>query len=366
MKNIDSKIPVTKTFLPHKEEFMDLVGKIWENGWITNNGEFVQELESKLKEYLGVKHFIFVNNGTIALQIAYRALDLKDEVITTPFSYVATTSSLVWERCKPVFVDIDKDTYCIDPSKIEAAITTKTSAIVATHVYGNACNTKAIKEIALKHGIKVVYDAAHAFGINGLNGRSLLEEGDISILSFHATKIFHSVEGGGLITNDDELAAKIKYLRNFGHNGEEAFWGLGINGKNSELHAAMGVLNLKYIDEIRRVRKSQWLLYDQLLNTNKNITCLKPNPDFIYNYAYFPIVFQSEAQLLSIRKILNEASVFPRRYFYPTLNKLPYLEYVNMPNAEFISDRVMCLPLFFELKDDTIKNICSIINQHNV
>src|SRR5688572_25479009 len=233
-------INVTKSFLPPIEEYVKYLEGIWERCHLTNHGPLVNELEEKLKTYLGVKNFFYLNNGTIAIQLAIKALDITGEVITTPFSYVATCSSIVWENAKPVFVDIDPGNFTIDATKIEAAITPRTSAILATHVYGIPCNVEEIDRIAKKHKLKVVYDAAHAFGVE-YKGASLLNYGHISTLSFHATKLFHTVEGGGITTNDDELAHRIAYMRNFGHKGQEEFWGLGINGKSSEFHAAMGL-----------------------------------------------------------------------------------------------------------------------------
>ena len=233
-------IPVTKSFLPPIEDYIEYLKQIWDSNQLTNNGPLVKELEQKLKEYFDVKHLFFVSNGTIAEQIAIKAADLKGDIITTPFSYVATTSSIVWEGCQPVFVDIDPQTLCMNPDLIEDAITEKTTGIIPTHVYGIPCDVEKIQEIAEKHSLKVIYDAAHTFG-GKYKGKSIASYGDISFLSFHATKVFHTVEGGAIITNDDELAHKISYMRNFGHNGPEDFWGVGINGNNSEFHAAMGL-----------------------------------------------------------------------------------------------------------------------------
>ncbi len=232
-------INVTQTFLPPIEEYVEYLQQIWDSRWLTNRGRLIQELEVKLKDYLGIENLLIVNNGTIALQIAIKALNLKGEIITTPFSYVATVSSIVWENCEPVFVDIDKDYLTIDETKIEAAITDKTSAILATHVYGNPCNVEAIQAIAEKHNLKVIYDAAHCFGVK-YKGESILNWGDVSTLSFHATKLFHTGEGGGIVCNDEQLAHKIFYHHNFGHNGPEEFFGLGVNAKLSELNAARG------------------------------------------------------------------------------------------------------------------------------
>ena len=244
-------IPITKPFLPPLEEYQKYLEGIWKRQWLTNMGPLASELEMKLKEHLGLKHLLFVTNGTVALQMAIKALDLQGEIITTPFSFVATTSSIVWEGCTPVFADIDKDTLNIDATKIEAAITDKTTAILATHVYGNPCDVVAIEEIAKKHNLKVIYDGAHAFGVE-VNGRSIFEYGDISICSLHATKLYHSGEGGLIVTKDSVLLKKIASMRNFGFAGSEAFSELGINGKNSEFHAAMGLANIPHIEADRK------------------------------------------------------------------------------------------------------------------
>lgn len=357
-------INVTRAFLPPLEEYVKYLEGIWDRCHLTNHGPLVNELEEKLKEYLGVNHFFFINNGTVALQIAIKALNLTGEIITTPFSYVATTSSVIWENASPVFVDIHPETFTIDAGKIEAAITPNTSAILATHVYGIPCEVEKIKEIADRHGIKVIYDAAHAFGVN-YKGKSLLNYGDISTLSFHATKLFHTVEGGGIITNEEELAHRISYMRNFGHKGQEEFWGLGINGKNSEFHAAMGLCMYPRIDSILESRKKLSETYDQYFQ-ELQVDIQRPviPTDTVYNYAYYPVVFTSEKQLLSVRDNLNAAYIYPRRYFYPSLNTLPYLgERKQLEHSESLSTRVLCLPLYYELTPDHIKRICSIIAQ---
>jgi dTDP-4-amino-4,6-dideoxygalactose transaminase len=355
-------INVTKAFLPSFEEYTKYLEGIWDRVHLTNHGPLVNELEEKLKEYLGVKHFYFINNGTIAIQLAIKALELKGEIITTPFSYVATTSSIVWENAKPVFVDIHPDTFTIDAGKIEAMITPSTSAILATHVYGVPCDVQAIEAIAKKHNLKVVYDAAHAFGVK-YNDTSLLNFGDISTLSFHATKLFHTVEGGGVATNDDELAHRISFMRNFGHKGQEEFWGVGINGKNSEFHAAMGLCNFPHIESILTKRKALCEMYDQYFKT-LGIALKRPviPAKTQYNHAYYPVVFATEKQLMTVRDSLNAAYIYPRRYFYPSLNHLPYLaEQVALPITASISSKVLCLPLYHDLTREEIKRICSII-----
>ena len=349
-------INVTKTYFPPLEEYNKYLIDIWEREWITNHGPLVLELEQRLKEYFNVKHFFFVNNGTIALQIAIKALELGGEIITTPFSYVATTSSIVWEGCTPVFVDIDPVTFTINPELIEDAITSGTKAILATHVYGYPCHIKRIEEIAQRNNLKVIYDAAHAFGVQSYN-RHLVTFGDVSTLSFHATKIFHTVEGGAVLTNDDEIAHKISYMRNFGHKGYEEFWGLGINGKNCELHAAMGLCILPKINEIISARKEISGFYDNLLADIDIVKPISAIKEFEYNYAYYPVVFQSEKQLLQVKENLNDLNIFPRRYFYPSLDKLNYVKSRSMPVADKISSSVLCLPLYYDLSLTEVESI---------
>lgn len=355
-------INVTRTFLPPLEEYVEYLQQIWDSKWLTNRGKLIQELEVKLKDYLGIENLLIVNNGTIALQIAIKALNLKGEIITTPFSYVATVSSIVWENCEPVFVDIDKDYLTIDETKIEAAITDKTSAILATHVYGNPCNVEAIQAIAERHNLKIIYDAAHCFGVK-YKGESILNWGDVSTLSFHATKLFHTGEGGGIVCRDEESAHKILYHHNFGHHGEEEFWGLGINAKISEINAAIGLSLLPYINEIIAKRKQVCDLYDSLLE-NTNVQKLNLRKETDWNYSYYPIIFPSEESLLKSKVALNNEQIFPRRYFYPTLNKLPYLEYKKTCVAEEISERVLCLPLFVGLCNSDVQNVCQIITEN--
>jgi dTDP-4-amino-4,6-dideoxygalactose transaminase len=354
-------INVTKTFLPPFEEYTAVLRRAWNKGWITNNGELALELEEKLKVLLGVRNLLFCNNGTSVLQMALKALNITGEVITTPFSYVATTSSILWENSKPVFVDINDNDFCIDASKIEAAITQDTKAILATHVYGYPCDVDAIDRIARKYELKVIYDAAHAFGTR-LKGRSLLEFGDISTCSFHATKLFHTGEGGCVVTKDDDLHRQLYLYRHFGHIGDDHY-SVGINCKNSEFHAAMGLCNLKYIDEIMARRKEQWLYYEHLLK-GSGIKLL-PVSDYVsYNYAYFPVVFPSEEALMSVLAALKALNIFPRRYFYPALNTLPYVDYQICPVAEDIARRVICLPLFHELrKSDQITMSDAIVKE---
>ncbi|MEO5603888.1 MAG: DegT/DnrJ/EryC1/StrS family aminotransferase [Cyclobacteriaceae bacterium] len=353
-------IPVTKPFLPPIEEYERYVRDIWKRNWLTNNGPLVNELELKLKEHLDVKHLLFVTNGTIAIQLAIKALGLKGKIITTPFSYVATTSSLVWEGCEPVFVDIDAKTCNLDPQKIEDAITPATSAILATHVYGNPCDMEMIADIAKRKSLKVIYDGAHAFGVKWKN-KSVLDYGDISTCSFHATKLYHTVEGGSVTTQDPELLKSMAYLRNFGHDGPDQFAQLGINGKNSEFHAAMGLVNLKYVSEIIEKRKQLCSFYDAFL---KNFRAKKPevSRDTTYNYAYYPLIFQEEALLKKVVDVLSQNWIYPRRYFYPSLENLPYVvKSENCPVADSVASRALCLPLYDTLTKEEIDMICRLM-----
>lgn len=339
-------IPVTKPFIPPLAEYNRYLKGIWKRSWLTNNGPLVNELEINLKEYLEVPHCLFVSNGTIALQMAIKALDLKGEIITTPFSYVATTSSIVWEGCKPIFVDIEPNTFNIDPSKIESKITPSTTAILATHCFGNPCDIEQIEKIAKKHNLKVIYDAAHCFGTR-YKGKSVFDYGDISTTSFHATKLFHTVEGGAIFTSSRTNFEKLGFLRNFGHDGPEKFNGVGINGKNSEFHAAMGLVNLRHIDQIRKRRKEQYTYYQKKLDKSP-IRFIQLEDGESFNYAYCPVVFDSEEMTLEVKRILEINQIFPRRYFYPSLSKLDYVE-GDTPISDDISSRILCLPIYHEL-----------------
>jgi len=354
-----SKITVTKAFLPDIEEFKRHIEEIWESGWITNHGPKVLLLEDKLKNFLGVKHLFFVNNGTIALQIAIKALGIKGQILTTPFSYVATTSSIVWEGCEPVFVDIDPESLTINPTEVRKLLNDNIKGILATHVYGYPCAVHELKEIAEEFNLPIIYDAAHAFGVS-LEDNSILNFGNISTLSFHATKLFHTIEGGAIITNDDALAHKISYMRNFGHNGQEDFFGLGINGKSSEFNAAMGLINLEMVESLIFERKCLTELYYSLIK-NLNLEIKMPSNNINYNYSYLPVIFRSEIDLLKIKRCLEENEILSRRYFYPSLNKLPYLDGQICPIAEDISSKVLCLPLYNGLLKDDVERICSII-----
>ena len=352
-------IPVTKPFLPSKTEYIDLVDKIWQRNWLTNNGPLVNDLELKLKDFLKVDHLLFTGNGTIAIQLAIKALNLSGEIITTPFSYVATTSSIVWEGCTPVFADIDPERLTIDPTKIEALITDKTTAILATHVYGIPCHIEEIEAIANKHHLKVIYDAAHAFG-TAYKGKSLLAYGDISTLSTHATKLFHTIEGGAVITNDPATLKTLSHMRNFGHDGAENFHGVGINGKNSEFHAAMGVINLKHVHQIIEKRKKDSQQYDNwLLDKGVRRPSIPANTQ--YNHSYYPIIFETSELALKVFKALEMFEIYARRYFYPSLSSLPYVGEAQTPVSADIASRVLCLPLYYDLSTEEIDMICRVI-----
>lgn len=353
-------IPVTKTFLPPIEEYKSLLDPIWEKNWITNRGELVNQLEISIKEKLGVWGLIATANGTLPLQIALKLLADKGEVITTPFSYVATTSTIIWENCTPIFVDIHPEYLTIDETKIEAAITKKTTAILATHVFGNPCNVLEIEKIAKKHNLKVIYDAAHSFGVK-YNGQSIFNFGDISTCSFHATKIFHTGEGGAMFCKDFSLGLKMFYSHNFGHNGEEDFFGLGINAKMNELQAAMGLAVLPYVDRLVEKRKMLIKEYKKHLGFD-HLTELKLREGTEWNYSYYPIIFETETHLLNVKTELNKKDIFPRRYFYPSLDTLNYVESPEMEISRNISKRILCLPLYESLQFNEVKEIADLIN----
>lgn len=355
-------IPVTKSFLPPLEEYSAQIKRVFDNQWLTNRGPLLLELEEKLKRYLSVSNIIIMNNGTIPLQIALKLLGKGGEIITTPFSYVATTAAIVWENCIPVFVDINPNYLTIDETKIEEAITDKTTCILATHVFGNPCNIEAIEAIALKHNLKVIFDAAHCFDVT-YKDKSIFEYGDISTCSFHATKLFHTGEGGALFCKDEKLRHKMYYSHNFGHNGPLEFHGLGINGKISELQAAMGLAVLPYMDKIIESRKNTVNYYKENLDFGK-LMDLKLRDNTRWNYSYYPVIFESEETLLHIQKNLNENQIFPRRYFYPSLNTIEYTKGTSMPVSESIASRVLCLPLAYGMQESDLNKICKIINAY--
>ncbi len=358
---VKEDIFVTKTFLPPEEDFLKYIKEIYKTRQLTNQGPLVKELEFKLKNFLNVENFHFVTNGTIALQLALRALDIEEgEVITTPFSYVATTSSILWEKLKPVYVDIEPKNFTLDPNKIEEKITPKTRAIMPVHVFGYACDVDKIQKIADKYNLKVIYDAAHSFGAR-YKEKSLASYGDISTLSFHATKLFHTVEGGGIIVKDKEVSDKLELIKRFGHNFDNHYR-LGINAKQTEFNAAMGLSILPYMNEILEKRRRICKLYDELL---KDVVQLPDKQkDLEHNYAYYPVVFKSEEELIRVFEKLKRENIYPRRYFYPSLNKLPYLKQKQIcPVSEDISLRVACLPLSFDTDEKLTVKIANLIKE---
>jgi dTDP-4-amino-4,6-dideoxygalactose transaminase len=354
-------IPVTKTFLPKIEEYNIYLKRAWDKSWLTNRGELTLELEEKLKKHLNLPHIIITNNGTIPLQIALKLFGNNGEIITTPFSYVATSAAIIWENCKPIFVDIHPEYLTIDETKIEAAITPKTTAILATHVFGNPCHVTKIESIAKKHNLKVIYDAAHCFGVN-YNNQSVFNYGDVSTCSFHATKIFHTGEGGAMFCNDKEVHHKLFYSHNFGHNGPLDFHGLGINAKISELQSAMGLAVFDNISSIFAERKKVVDFYNEKLNFS-NLKSLKIRKNTEWNYSYYPVIFNSEEILLKVQSELLKEEIIPRRYFYPSLNTINYVNGDSMPISESIASRILCLPLYVGLSTPDLEKIVSIINK---
>ena len=353
---------VTKPYFPPLEEYSSYLKRIWKNEWLTNRGELLLELESKLTKYLEVNNIIIMNNGTIPIQIALSLLPIGSEVITTPFSYVATTSAIIWQNLIPKFVDIDENFLTIDENKIESKISKKTKCILATHVFGNPCNIDRIQEIAYKYNLLIIYDAAHCFGVK-YNNNSIFNYGNISTCSFHATKLFHTGEGGAIFCNDNqELRDNLFYSHNFGHINEYDFAKVGINGKISELQSAMGLAVLDHIDDIISSRKKAVLYYNSNLKF-KNYIKFNIRPGTDWNYSYYPIIFKNEIDMLKILKIFKENNISPRRYFYPSLNTLSYLkDKIKMPISESISSRILCLPLFTNISQIELDSVIKILN----
>lgn len=358
--------PVTKPYLPSREKLDKYIDGIYERQWLTNNGQLVQELTRRLEEYLGVENLLLVANGTLALQVAYRALGISDarrdqhpEAITTPFTFIATASSLKWDGVEPVFADIAPDTWCLDPANIEAAITPNTRAIVPVHVFGNACDVEAIDSIARKHNLKVIYDASHAFGVD-YKGESLLKHGDAATLSFHATKLFHTGEGGAIVFKHKKDLERAKRMINFGITGPETIEELGINAKMNELQAAMGLCVLDEMETNLKAREAVWHRYDKALSQTLQ---LQAKPDRVdYNYAYFPVVFESEEQAVRVAATLKENGVLARRYFYPSLETVECLKaQTEQPASKDIASRILCLPIFDDLSQSDQSNIINLI-----
>lgn len=357
----NNPIYVTQPSLAPLNEYMEILKGVWERGILTHNGPLVQMIEKTICDKLNISNFLAVSNGTIALQMAIKALELKGEIITTPFTWIATVSAIIWEGCTPVFCDIDPDTLNIDPAAISSLITEKTVAIMPVHVFGNPCDVEAIEIIAKKHNLKIIYDGAHAIG-STYNSKSILEFGDITATSLHATKLLNTAEGGGCITSNLELSEKLKRIRFFGHNNAKIVIEDGFNGKMTEVHAALGLANLKYYDVVLNDRKEKYKLYKETLSSISKLK-FQMIKHGVPNYSYFPVIFESESQLLLVEKKLNKESIYPRRYFYPSLNTYTSIvRYQNNPISEDISNRILCLPLYWKLSKSEIIRIVQIIS----
>ena len=365
----NNQITVTSPLLPDLEEFNDLLRQIWDSKWITNNGQFHQRLEKELAEYLGVPYISLFTNGTLPLLTALQALRITGEVITTPYSFVATTHSIWWNGCKPVFVDIDPKTGNMDPDKIEAAITPKTTAIMPVHVYGKPCDTKRIQEIADRYGLKVIYDAAHAFGVQ-VDGESVLNAGDLSTLSFHATKVFNTIEGGAMVMHDEATKKRIDYLKNFGFAGETTVVGPGINSKMDEMRSAYGLLNLRQVDAAIEARHKVAVRYRDALRDVKGISFFDDMPGVRHNYSYFPVFVDAEEYGMTRDELYSKmkaSNVLGRRYFYPLISEfstyrgLESAKPENLPNAHRMADSVICLPMHHALSDEDVERVLDCI-----
>lgn len=366
-------ITVTKPYLPPLEEFIPYLEQIWRNGQLTNNGPFHRQLEQELADYLHVQHISLFANATLALMTALQALRITGEVITTPYSFVATTHSLWWNNIKPVFVDVESD-YCnLDPEKIEAMITPSTTAILPVHVYGNPCKVLRIKEVADTYGLKVIYDACHTFGVT-LDNEPVLNFGDLSVMSFHATKVFNTFEGGAIISHDEKMKNRIDFLKNFGFADEVTVVAPGINAKMNEVQAAMGLLQLKTVGANIEKRRQVTMRYRELLNNTPGVKFLEDIPGVRHCYSYFPIFIEEESYGISrdnLYKRLKHENIYGRRYFYPLISQFPTYRGIEsaqpgkMPVAEKIAKEVICLPLYPELSFDTIEKICNFIKSSN-
>jgi hypothetical protein len=349
----DKSIFVTQPSLPPLKEYVGLLEEIWKTGILTHNGPMVQQLERELETKLNTKWLAAVTNGTVAIQMAIKALGLKGEIITTPFSWIATISAIKWEGCTPVFCDIEPNTLNIDPAKIEALITPSTVAILPVHVFGTPCDVLAIECIAKKHNLKVIYDAAHALG-STFNGSSIFDYGDVSATSLHGTKLLNTAEGGACVANSEDVYQKLKRIRFFGHDDNKEIAEDGCNGKMSEIHAALGVANMKYFDEVLADRKVKYQIYKDVLSSSTELEF----QSVIFgetNYSYFPVILENEETLLKVEQHLKEASIFPRRYFYPSLNTLTKIvDYKPTPVSENLSKRILCLPLYKALSKQEV------------
>lgn len=356
----NKNIYVTQPTLAPLEEVNELMKGIWSSGIMTHNGPLVQRFEKECATKLGAPNLVSCTNGTVGLQMAIRALRLKGEIITTPFTFIATINSILWEGCTPVFVDIDPQTLCIDPKKIEEKITYHTVAIMPVHVFGNCCDIEAIDEIAKRHNLKVIYDACHSVGVR-YKGQSIFNYGDISVTSFHATKMLNTAEGGGCFTLNQELDEKLRRIRFFGFENHADIVEDGTNGKMTEVHAAIGLANLKYLDDALKDRKTKYAMYKEALSQNESLSFQKINEDC--NYSYFPVMFRNEKTLLKVQAKLNEQHIYPRRYFYPSVNTFTRLvPYTSMPVSEDVASRILCLPLYYTLSIKDIERIVETIH----
>lgn len=354
-------INVTKTFFPPKEHFLKYVDRIYQSGWMTNNGTILNELEKRLCDYLGVENLVLVSNGTLALQIAYKVLGIQGSVVTTPFSFVATTSSLVWEKHKPVFADIDPETFNIDPDEVLKVLDKNTGAVLPVHVFGNPCDVVSLEEMCQERKIKLIFDAAHAFGIQ-YQGKSILKYGDASILSFHATKVFHTIEGGAIVFKDPADCQLARLMINFGISTYDKVDVVGINCKMNEFQAAMGMCVLDEMDSILQKRKLVWEKYYEAFKGNKHIDLQKWQTETNLNFSYFPVALKDENITLNIKSILNHEGIYPRRYFYPSLNKLTYLSSsAECKYSESLASRILCLPIYPDLPEDIQEHIIDVI-----
>ena len=369
--NNKEEILVSSPLLPNLKDFTPYLEKIWQRKWLTNNGEYHQELEEALCEYLGVKHLSLFSNGTLALVTALQALRISGEVITTPYSFVATTHSLWWNNIKPVFVDIEPKTFNLDPGRIEAAITPATTAIMPVHVYGNPCNVREIERIADIYGLRVIYDAAHAFGVKQ-NGKSILNFGDLSVLSFHATKVYSTVEGGAIVCHDEKMKQRIDFLKNFGFADETTVVAPGINAKLNEVQAAFGLLSLNIVDAAIEKRKKNTEIYRNGLAGVKGISFLSDMPNVQHNYAYFPILVDEQEYGMSrdmLYETMQRHNIYGRRYFYPLISNfptyrgLPSSQPDNLPIANRVALQVICLPVHHELTEEQVNRIVDLIVQ---
>lgn len=369
MNTNDKQITVTSPLIPDLDELNVLLKEIWDSKWITNNGRFHKQLEAELAKYLKVPYISLFTNGTLPLITALQALRITGEVITTPYSFVATTHSLWWNGIKPVFVDIDPDTCNLDPNKIEAAITPRTTAIMPVHCYGQPCDTKAIQDIADKYGLKVIYDAAHAFGVE-VNGESLLKAGDMSTLSFHATKVYNTIEGGALIVHDENTKKRIDYLKNFGFANEVTVVAPGINGKMDEVRSAYGLINLRHVDKAIEARKKAADIYRSELNAVKGLRFYNDTENVRHNYSYFPIFIDENEYGMSRDELyfkMKEQNVLGRRYFYPLISEFPTYRGLdsansdNLPVATKIANSVICLPMHHDLSQNDIDRVLNIV-----